>query len=164
MNKFCGNPRSATLVALAGLAMACGSREPRHAETPCSNKPVSVVLGFERAQVGANELPIAILCDPRSPHPAPQVTQVAVRFEPQPKSAADGPVPGEVVYRPGARVLESAQGALHFDDIVKVVLDRAGRWAMQIELKAPWNADEAKTVVAFPVDSTAAGSPNAQPP
>jgi hypothetical protein len=57
-----------------------------------------------------------------------------------------------VVYQPAARVLQSDRERLRFDYLVKVVLDRAGRWAMRMRVRVPWTSEEARTVIAFPVD------------
>lgn len=142
----------AIAIGLACFTMACSGRVARPAETACHNQPVSVILGFERAQVGSNELPVAIVCNPRSTAAAPRANHVAASFEPQPPVPGTKPVRGEVVYQPAARVLESDRERLRFDYLVKVVLDRAGRWAMQLRVRVPWRAEEASTVIAFPVD------------
>jgi hypothetical protein len=147
------------VMGVASLLVACGAQEPRTPETPCRDQLVGVALGFERAKVGANELPFGIFCGPKSDEPAPRVTFVEAHFAPTHALSGAEPVKSEIVYRPAARVLESSTDRLQFDYVVKVVFDRAGYWAMRLRIRAPWAANESDTTMMVLVeDDEPAGS------
>jgi hypothetical protein len=145
--------------ASSGLALCvlagCGGSAVRSAESACRNQPVVAVLGFEAARVGRNELPIAILCDPKSTRPAECATSVEATFFPNPPPASFSPIAGKVTYRPAARVLDSGSDRLQFDYVINVVLDRKGTWAMQLKIRVPWVSTETQTTLTFPVDDSA---------
>lgn len=142
--KALGSHPSALLVL---VLLACGRVPPRSAEAPCPQRQGTVVLGFEHAAMGENELPIGFFCGPRMDQPAPRVSQVDVSFTPE-KASKGEVVPGTVVYRPAARVLESTNGpGLRFDYVVKVALRRAGNWLMELRYQAPWSAEQVKTTM-----------------
>lgn len=145
------------IVGSLGLATsACGNAAASPAkgahDTACQGRPVTVALGFERARVGQEELPMAILCDPSSKEPAPQATLVEARFSSPASDGGDAEREGEVVYRPGAHVLQGGDDQLRFDYVVKVLLDRAGAWTMRLRVRVPWTEQEANTTLTFNVD------------
>ena len=146
---------------LAPPLTACGGAV-KPAESPCQNRPVTVALGFDHAQVGRNELPIAILCNPTSLAPAPRVTEVTASFVTAEASTGQPATTGEVVYRPSARVLSSPKDRLQFDYLVRVMLDRAGSWILRLDIRAPWNQEEAHTEVTFRVAMPSGSAPAAR--
>lgn len=136
---------------LVALVSSCGrSAEPEPAKAGCEEQPVLLALGVDRATLGRNELPLAILCSPHGTRPAERARKLAVSFSGPEGAQTDG----VVVYRPESDVLPGARGdEMEFDYVVEASFNRVGWWTMQVEVDAPWaQENQAKTTMAILVE------------
>lgn len=136
---------------LVVLVLSCGkAAEPEVGRAGCDEQPVLVALGADRATLGRNELPLAILCSPHGTQPAERARKLDVSFSGPDGAQADG----VVVYRPASDVLPGARGDdMEFDYVVETTFDRVGWWKMHVVVDAPWaRENQARTTMAIFVE------------
>lgn len=139
------------LLGLVALVSSCGrAAEPELGRAGCDEQPVLVALRAERATLGWNELPLALLCSPHGTQPAERARRLDVSF-----SGPDGAeAAGVVIYRPQSDVLPGArEDDMEFDYTVEATFDRVGWWTMRVVVDAPWaQENQARTTMAIFVE------------
>jgi hypothetical protein len=148
--------RSLVAASVGLLASACAAPEPRTPVAACAGETVGLALGFERAVVGHNDLPLAVYCGVRSGEPAPPPTYVEATFAAPAAPPGTLPVKAEVLHRPAARVLGTGPLRVQFDYLLRVTLDQPGTWLLHLRTKVPWRPDEAFTTLPVSVEARGA--------
>lgn len=131
------------------LALSGCAGQGAGASAPCEKDCLGLVtIGTERVTVGANEISMALVRHPAETQPGEAATSFRAIFTPEPAPAAFEPIEVDVKRNDAGPVLGTpGHRQMRFDYVAKVVFDRPGLWNMQVRVRAPWQRQEAVSVM-----------------